>query len=613
MASQLLKLTGAWATDVLPTQTTLTHIDPTHISGIVETLLSASSAFPTVTKNLDLYHLARVVKGAKASLLVVSAEHYIATATNTQELPLMTQIIWNATMELQDLEMGFNLYQMDLSMYANVLFAFIFAVLFVCHSGISIWKKHHYFGFCMAIGTALEVAGYSARAFSIGHYSEKLQYLVQIISLTLAPAFIMAAVYYLLAQLLVIHGTRFSKLKPLWFSYVFIFCDVSSLIIQAAGGGIAAIRLQNLDNTKPGTHVMLAGIVFQVMSMTLFLYFMGDFLLKIYFKAHPQVKFLVRNLFSLLFQTKRGRQILQDYLQPQYNLAYQQIWSRRVFGYYPLAIIVSVLFIYVRCVYRVVELSEGWTGYLITHEEYVMTLDGCQVLLTSLVLIAFHPGFIFGTSAHVSVHGTTADKEKDMDSDRRSFESDTKLDFSWDDQNSSSDESHMSWPAHPDPYFIPKVSFDRSSTKVPFVSEIEAKSVESHENEPSPKVQTDSVKSRHFVWSNNLWRKKPEETLVSVPYHATSENAPSLHHEETHQKAKPRKQKHADTKSVASFNPYTRSEAPQPLRSSWRYEDLGQPHIFYEQQKREPEGDVFDDSASQVTSDEFFFLFGTQK
>ena len=45
----------------------------------------------------------------------------------------MTQVIWNATIELQDLEMGFNLYQMKLSYCANLIFALIFAVLAICH------------------------------------------------------------------------------------------------------------------------------------------------------------------------------------------------------------------------------------------------------------------------------------------------------------------------------------------------------------------------------------------------------------------------------------------------------------------------------------------------
>lgn len=61
------------------------------------------------------------------------------------------------------------------------------------------------------------------------------------------------------------------------------------------------------------------------------------------------------------------------------------------------------LFIYVRCIYRVLELSEGWRGYLITHEAFILTLDALMVLLSCLTFIPFHPVFVFGKDVHISV------------------------------------------------------------------------------------------------------------------------------------------------------------------------------------------------------------------
>lgn len=401
--TNLALLLSGWTTNLLPTQTTLTHIDPTHISGVVETLYSLLSSYPTVTNRLELYHMLRDAQGAMASLRVISAQNYIATATDTQRLPEMTQIIWNSTMQLQELEMGFNLYQMQLSLAPNLAFALVFAFVLLFHVALGVWRKHVYFSVCMSIGVALEGAGYVARILSIGDYSDKHTFLCQIITLTLAPAFVMAGVYFLLAQLLIVHGRRFSVLRPLWFSYIFIFCDVSSLAIQAGGGGTAAIKLQNLESTATGTHVMVSGIAFQVLSMLLFLVLMANFLYRIYFAASSEVKCLVLNFGRLLFQTKKGREMMQTHLQPHYNQKYAHIWSRRRFAYYPLVLILLVFFIYVRCVYRLVELSEGWSGYLITHEIYVMTLDALMVLVTCVLLIPFHPGFMMGANTNISV------------------------------------------------------------------------------------------------------------------------------------------------------------------------------------------------------------------
>lgn len=403
MSEWLSKFTQPWSTTELPTQTTLTHVAPQNFQGLVSTLMLISDAWPTETNRMSLYEMARDAKGAQASLSVLSAQNFMATATDNQRLPEMTSVIWNATMELQELEKGINLYQMELSPVANGLFAGLFALLLVLHIVFCIWKRHPYFGICLSLGTACEFTGYVGRLFSIGNYGNKDAYLCQIICLTLAPALLMAGVYFVLAQLTVIHGRKFSMLKPLWFSYIFVFCDAVSLVVQAAGGASAAIQLQQFGDTVPGTNTMVAGIAFQVVSMTLFLFFLFDFMKRIWFRASPDVKFSFYNLFSFLFATGRGKKLQEAYLHQHYNQNYAHIWSRGSFAYFPLVLLLSVIFIYIRCIYRLVELTEGWSGYLITHEEFVMTLDGLMVLLMVILLVPFHPGVLMGRSLNISM------------------------------------------------------------------------------------------------------------------------------------------------------------------------------------------------------------------
>jgi hypothetical protein len=52
------------------------------------------------------------------------------------------------------------------------------------------------------------------------------------------------------------------------------------------------------------------------------------------------------------------------------------------------------LMIYVRGVYRAIELAQGWTGYLITHEDYFIYLDGLPMVLCYYAFGALHPGFL---------------------------------------------------------------------------------------------------------------------------------------------------------------------------------------------------------------------------
>lgn len=96
-------------------------------------------------------------------------------------------------------------------------------------------NKTKYFTICLACGTVLEVIGYVARTLAHYSWSDPNLFLCQIVSLTVAPAFIMAGVYYLLSQMIIIHGEQYAILKPIMVSIIFIFCDVVSLFVQASG------------------------------------------------------------------------------------------------------------------------------------------------------------------------------------------------------------------------------------------------------------------------------------------------------------------------------------------------------------------------------------------
>lgn len=632
LSENLQKLTGAWSTDVLPTATTLTHINPTNVYGVIETLLSASSAYPTITKRIELYSLARAVKGAKASLSVISAQNYIATATATQDFPLMTQVIWNSTMELQDLEMGFNLYQMKLSRWANLLFAAIFAFLVLAHFSLSVWKRTAYFGVCLVAGTFLETAGYAARVMSIGNYSDKSRYLCQTISLTLAPAFVMAGIYYLLAQLMVTHGRRFTILRPLWYSYIFIFCDICSLFIQAAGGGLAAISLQNLESTHVGTLVMTVGVAFQVGSMTLFLCFLMHFLWRIYFRASPSVKFLFRNMGDLFFQTKRGKALQKDYLYPMYDQRFRATMDRPLFGAYPLAIFMACFFIYVRCVYRLIELSEGWSGFLITHEQFVMTLDGLQVLITCIILVFFHPGIIFGAGFKGSITGKQPIEEYSDEKGYPYASNPEKLDddsLSWDSEDYSLRGSvagqQKTTPRQPSqenfnviPYFTtPK----QDPLDNPFENPWERRNSlnsQSHtlrsttgsllENpfEPNSQVGSSEMHQQMSSPRRDACALNPviEDEIMAVPYVNCTENPPAIP-QTPKKKSRPfsKSSKKSDTASILSVNPYEK-EGVDVIKTSGPYELYERPELTSTYQVDNS------DLESRLTHDEFFFNFG---
>ncbi|KAL8642821.1 MAG: hypothetical protein Q9228_000517 [Teloschistes exilis] len=149
-------------------------------------------------------------------------------------------------------------------------------------------------------------------------------------------------------------GPTSSPLTPKMYLLIFCTCDVLSLVIQAIGGGLASSASSEVNgDTKPGTDTMVAGIVFQLASITVFVYFFFVFLKRVRSQVLP------RNMKILV-----------------------------------LAACFSVVMIYVRSIYRTVELLQGWDGYLITHQVYFVVLDGALMVAAVGVFNVWNPGWL---------------------------------------------------------------------------------------------------------------------------------------------------------------------------------------------------------------------------
>lgn len=395
MESSILAM-SEWIPSTIPASTTLTTISTGHVTQLLESLASATLAIAEATQIGSIMHYSQVIRGAEASLTVIQNQQILATATNAVVQAQASQAIFNATLNLLELADEENLYGFDLSLAANGIFTALFGLLLIIHLGYMTWLKFWYFGICFASGCGLEFAGYLTRTLAHSDNTNVSYFLCQIITLTIAPAFIMAGVYYLLGKLIVVHGSHYSILKPVWYSYIFISCDFLSLVIQAVGGAMAAIASENYEDTTSGTNIMVAGIAFQVFSMSLFLYFWFDFLIRINFGVNPSVKPTFKRICKILNFGKSQRKWRIEKLEQYYNQDHRHLRDGKLFQYFPMAVTLATIFIYVRCIYRVVELAQGWVGYLITHEVFVMCLDALMVFLTSFIFVVIHPVAFLG-------------------------------------------------------------------------------------------------------------------------------------------------------------------------------------------------------------------------
>ncbi|KIR37185.1 integral membrane protein [Cryptococcus deuterogattii MMRL2647] len=215
-------------------------------------------------------------------------------------------------------------------------------------------QKANYFlalvigAWCEGIGMALRIA------FRTNPHSSGL-YIVCYLFVVLSPCAFLAGDYILLGRL-VQYLDAHHYLRPLraqLVSWIFIISDVTTFLIQAAGGGLSTAS--DVQTAQTGGHIFLAGIAAQLASFMFF------------------------TIACLIFGIRAWR---ED----------KELWERP--GWKPLffALGFTCICFLIRSVYRTVELSQGYVGYLAIHERYFLGLDCLPLLLGIATYVFFWPG-----------------------------------------------------------------------------------------------------------------------------------------------------------------------------------------------------------------------------
>lgn len=179
--------------------------------------------------------------------------------------------------------------------------------------------------------------------------------------------FLTAAIYLCLTRIIALYGSWASRFRPATIACTFIASDFLSLVLQAAGGGIADTA--NTDSgSRLGANVMVAGLVLQAVSLGVFLGVAGDFALRCYRRKSElnadEQRVRVRN--SGLFKVFLG------------------------------SLFLATVAILIRSIFRAAELWGGFNGKLWNDEITFMVLDGAMIAVATICLTVFHVGWAFG-------------------------------------------------------------------------------------------------------------------------------------------------------------------------------------------------------------------------
>lgn len=90
------------------------------------------------------------------------------------------------------------------------------------------------------LGILTEIIGYIARIAIHSNPFLKTNFLIYLVTLTIAPAFLSASIYLCLARIVVVYGKERSRFRPRTYTVVFCTGDFLALLLQAVGGAIAS-------------------------------------------------------------------------------------------------------------------------------------------------------------------------------------------------------------------------------------------------------------------------------------------------------------------------------------------------------------------------------------
>ncbi|KAM0492627.1 hypothetical protein ACHAP8_009805 [Fusarium lateritium] len=254
------------------------------------------------------------------------------------------------------------------SLWANTLLASLFTIAFFANIWLGIRFRIRAYSIVLTLGCLAQMIGYGAR---IGMYFlpfNAIPFQAQVCCLIIGPAFNSAAVYLMLKHIVALFGPEWSLLKPKLYTIIFIGADIVSLVLQATGGGIAATTtIGDDDMLNLGNNIMMAGIAFQVVTLSVF--------------ASLATTFCIRRVRAVNSYPLSGNAL--------------QTWQAVRFRWFICGLFTAFLTIYIRCVYRIAEMQHGWGSRLMKEQIPFIILEGLMILIATSSQTILHPGPLF--------------------------------------------------------------------------------------------------------------------------------------------------------------------------------------------------------------------------
>lgn len=257
----------------------------------------------------------------------------------------------NSTTSVGGLTLVSAVFKYDPSKAAAAVAGGLYSIASICLF-VRLFMNKAWWGLCLPIASTFMSIGFFMRIPMAMNPNSLPIFMVQELFTLLPPAAYLAFNYILYGRFIVnCVDRRYSWIKPEKVAQYFVISDITTFLIQGAGGGLEVST--KVTSEKLGADVLLAGLIIQTLSFALFMILV----------AHA------------------WHAILRDGF-----LVRQEPWGPILW-----ILMFSSTAYMIRCIYRVIELGQGHGGYLVTHEIYFYLLDSLPLLIGICTYIIFWP------------------------------------------------------------------------------------------------------------------------------------------------------------------------------------------------------------------------------
>ncbi|KAG2040871.1 RTA1 like protein-domain-containing protein [Suillus americanus] len=270
-----------------------------------------------------------------------------------------------------------------------IFFVVSYSISTAVHTGQALKYKLWWMIPTVTFAGIMEIFGWGARLWSSQNPELLMPYEMQLVGTVLAPTPLVAAIFVIFGRIINQLGPQFSRLVPYMYTVIFCSFDAVCLIVQAVGGALAAQAVNENKSPTLGGNIMLGGIAAQLFAIVVYICLAVEFFLRRKYNAplHHQV-----------IEFGKGQHSMSKEVQIMiYGMSF------------------CTVCLFIRSVYRTVELADGWSGSVIANESYFNWLDGAFVTVAIYTLNVVHPGIYLKRDA--TVHTSKPDGNEFVQND----------------------------------------------------------------------------------------------------------------------------------------------------------------------------------------------------